>query len=71
LPPFLPFVGIDEHSWILAQREASAAAIMLARLCLFFVLGLALVASTYFSAGGEVDSSSNFKGLANALAPAG
>ena len=54
-------MGIDEHSWVLAQREASAAAIVLARFCLFFVLGLALLLLLTFSAGGEVDSSSNFK----------
>jgi hypothetical protein len=43
-----PLVGIDEHSWVLAHKEALAAAMALAALGLVFILGLVLVASLGF-----------------------
>jgi hypothetical protein len=42
-----PIVGIDQHSWVLAHKEARGAGVRLGALALLFILGLLLIATVY------------------------
>ena len=42
-----PLVGIDQHTWVLAHKQALAAAIAVAALALVLILGVVLIASVY------------------------